>query len=53
MNNYQELKIWQKPMDLVEKVYVLIPVFPKEEIYGLMVQTSIGYVNAHGLNDIF
>ncbi len=38
MNNYRELKVWQKSMDLVEKVYTLISMFPKEEKYGLISQ---------------
>lgn len=43
MNNYKELKIWQKSMDLVEKVYLLTSTFPKEETYGLknQIQTSV------------
>lgn len=38
MNNYRELKVWQKSMDLVEKVYTLVSTFPKEEKYGLTSQ---------------
>lgn len=38
MNNYKELKIWQKSMDLVEKVYSLTSSFPNEEKYGLISQ---------------
>lgn len=38
MNNYKELKIWQKSMDLVEKVYALTSSFPKEERFGLISQ---------------
>jgi len=38
MNNYRELKIWQKSMDLVEKIYRLTFSFPKEEKYGLISQ---------------
>jgi len=38
MNNYKELKIWQKSMDLVEKVYALTLLFPNEEKYGLISQ---------------
>ena len=37
MNNYKELKIWQKSMDLVEKIYILTS-FPVEEKYGLISQ---------------
>ena len=38
MNNYKELKVWQKSMDLVEKVYVLTSTLPTEERYGLISQ---------------
>ena len=38
MNNYRELKVWQKSMDLVEKVYEIVSSFPKEEKYGLISQ---------------
>ena len=38
MNNYKELKIWQKSIDLVEKVYAITKTFPKEERYGLISQ---------------
>ena len=34
-NNYKELKIWQKAMDLTEEVYSLVKLLPKEETYGL------------------
>ena len=38
MNNYKELKVWQKSMDLVERVYKVVSSFPKEEKYGLISQ---------------
>jgi len=38
MNNYKELKVWQKSMDLVELVYKLTSSFPKEEKYGIISQ---------------
>lgn len=33
--SYQELKVWQKSMDLVEEVYLLIKLLPKSEDYAL------------------
>ena len=33
--HYRELIAWQRAMDLVEAVYRLSSVFPKEELYGL------------------
>lgn len=38
MNNYKDLIIWQKAVDLSVKVYKLTKDFPKEEIYGLTSQ---------------
>lgn len=35
VQNYKELVAWQKAMDLVEAVYRLTRLFPKEEIYAL------------------
>jgi four helix bundle protein len=35
IRNYQDLIAWQKAMDLVEKVYQLTKMFPKDELYGL------------------
>ena len=36
--NYQDLIAWQKAMDLVEAVYQITKIFPKEEIYALTSQ---------------
>jgi four helix bundle protein len=33
--NYRDLIAWQKAMDLVEVVYKVTGLFPKDEIYGL------------------
>ena len=38
MHNFRELKIWQRSMDLAEKVYKIVADFPKEEKYGLTAQ---------------
>lgn len=38
MNNYKELIIWQKSMDLVVKIYKTTASFPNEEKYGLVNQ---------------
>ena len=34
-NSYRSLVVWQKGMELAEKVYSITKKFPKEEIYGL------------------
>ncbi len=38
MNNYQDLKVWQKAMNLVENIYQVINTFPNEEKFGLVSQ---------------
>jgi len=38
VRNYTELFAWQKGIDLVEAVYQLSALFPREEIYGLTAQ---------------
>lgn len=38
MHNFQELKIWQKAMDIAENVYRISIQFPQEEKYGLTSQ---------------
>lgn len=39
MNSYQELKVWQKSIELVEQIYRVTKSYPKEELYGLTSQT--------------
>jgi four helix bundle protein len=36
--HYRELIVWQKAMDLVELIYQLTKLFPREELYGLTSQ---------------
>lgn len=38
MHNFQELKIWQRAMDITEKTYRISAEFPVEEKYGLTSQ---------------
>ena len=38
MNNYKELKVWHKAVDLAEMVYQLTSEYPKEEKFGLVSQ---------------
>ena len=33
--NYQKLEVWKKSMELVEQVYPLISLLPREETYAL------------------
>ncbi len=36
--SYKDLKVWNKAMDLVEEIYKVSLIFPKEEQYGLTSQ---------------
>ena len=38
MKSYKELDAWKKSMELVKNVYLLIKLFPKEELYALTSQ---------------
>ena len=38
IQDYKDLILWQKGMDLAERVYLLSAEFPKSEIYGLTSQ---------------
>lgn len=35
MNTFREIKVWQKAMDFVTKLYKSTSNFPQEELYGL------------------
>jgi four helix bundle protein len=35
MSDYKDLNIWKHSMDLVENIYKLVKLFPKEETYAL------------------
>ncbi len=45
MNNFKELVVWQKSIDLSVKIYEIANGFPKEEIYGLSSQIRRCVVN--------
>lgn len=45
VHNYEKLLVWQKSMDLVEKVYRLREKFPSEEVYGITSQLRRGAVS--------
>ncbi len=38
IHNFRELKIWQRSMSLVKKVYVVTEKLPKSELFGLTLQ---------------
>ncbi|QFR42541.1 four helix bundle protein [Sulfurimonas xiamenensis] len=45
MSDYKDLNIWKESMDLVENVYRLVKLFPKEEIYALTDQLKRAVVS--------
>lgn len=38
LQSHKELLVWQKAMDLVENIYKITQLFPREELYGLTSQ---------------
>ena len=38
MDSYKELIVWQKGIDLVEKIFKVTDTFPRSELYGLVSQ---------------
>jgi four helix bundle protein len=38
VRSYRDLEVWQKAMDLVVECYEITKRFPKDEIYGLILQ---------------
>jgi four helix bundle protein len=40
MKDFKKLRIWQQGMDIVDKVYDLVPELPGEEKYGMRAQIS-------------
>jgi len=38
IKNFQDLRIWQKSIEVVKDIYILTKKFPKEELYGLTSQ---------------
>jgi four helix bundle protein len=39
LQSHKDLDVWQRSMDLASEVYALSARFPKEEVYGLSLQT--------------
>jgi len=38
IKNFQDMRIWQKGIEVVKDIYILTKKFPKEELYGLTSQ---------------
>jgi len=45
MNNYKELKVWMKAMQIVSKVYALTKGYPKDELFCLVQQSKRAVVS--------
>ncbi len=35
VKDYKDLKVWQKGIEIVDKIYSITDHFPKDELYGL------------------
>jgi four helix bundle protein len=35
VKDYRDLRVWQKGIEIVDKVYAMTDIFPKDELYGL------------------
>lgn len=38
VKDYKDLKVWQKGIEIVDKIYSITDSFPKHELYGLVSQ---------------
>ena len=38
VKDYKDLKVWQKGIEIVDKIYSITHSFPKDELYGLVSQ---------------
>ena len=38
INDFKDLIIWQKGMDIAQRCYFLTKLFPKDELYGMVQQ---------------
>ncbi|WP_338422793.1 four helix bundle protein [Aphanizomenon flos-aquae] len=45
INDFKDLMIWQKGMDIAEKCYFLTKLFPKDELYSMVQQIRISAVS--------
>ncbi|MEO8006010.1 MAG: four helix bundle protein [Betaproteobacteria bacterium] len=45
VSSYQDLSVWQRAMELAEKVFALTADLPREQMYGLSVQMQRAVVS--------
>lgn len=38
VKDYRDLKVWLKGIEIVDKVYTVTTTFPREELYGMVIQ---------------
>ncbi|MHC4573123.1 MAG: four helix bundle protein [Planctomycetota bacterium] len=38
VKDYKDLKVWQKGIEIVDKIYLITDSFPRHELYGLVAQ---------------
>lgn len=38
VKDYKDLKVWQKGIEIVDKIYLMTDSFPRNELYGLVAQ---------------
>jgi four helix bundle protein len=38
VKDYKDLKVWQKGIEIVDKAYAITAAFPREELYGMVMQ---------------
>ena len=47
VRNYEDLDVWNKGIEIVDKVYQLTERFPRSESYNLVVQMQKASVSKH------
>jgi four helix bundle protein len=38
VKDYKDLKVWQKGIEIVDRIYLITDSFPRDELYGLVAQ---------------
>ena len=45
VSSYRDLTVWQRAMELVERIFLLTPKLPREQVYGLSAQMQRAVVS--------
>lgn len=51
VRNFRELVVWQRAMELVKSVYLIVGVFPAQERYGLTDQLRRAAVSVESVRN--